>query len=219
MPPREALLEFWRSRRVDAKLLAAFMDIPREQFIPSSLEHHAYEDRPLPTLRGQSISQPTTVMIMLQALELKEGDKVFELGTGAGYQTALLSKIVGSSGKVVSCEIIPELVHLAKQNAAALGLSNLLIIEGDGAEGHLQEAPFDKIILTAACTTIPQPLLDQLKEGGMVIAPIGDRQQQTMVKGSKMNGRLELEFLGPFLFVPMTGKYGLMEQRAEYWPR
>lgn len=217
-PPtsKQQLLHFWHQQNLDPRLLEAFAAIPRENFIPPHLRAYAYEDQPLPTIRKQSISQPTTVMIMLQALELQKGDKVFELGAGMGYQAALISQLVGKRGKVVTSDVIPELVQMTRGNAEELGLKNVLVIEGDGGEGYPEEAPYDKIIITAACPTVPQPLIDQLKEGGIVIAPIGDLQSQTMVRGSKVNGRLELEFLGPFVFVPMKGKHGFQEEELIY---
>lgn len=211
MTTKEQLIYFWTTKNFSPPLIEAFEKIPRENFVPASLIPLAYEDYPLPTLRKQSISQPTTVMLMLQALEPKEGDKIFELGAGAGYQAAILSAIVGKKGKVVSVEVLPELVQLARRNIDSLGLANVQIWEGDGGEGWKEEAPFDKIVITAACPTIPQPLIDQLKENGAVVAPVGDLESQTLVRGTKVGGKLELEFLGSFLFVPMRGRHGFEE--------
>tara|TARA_Y100000310_G_scaffold322716_1_gene382080 strand:- start:3004 stop:3636 length:633 start_codon:yes stop_codon:yes gene_type:complete len=204
-------MHHWRSANLNEHLLNAFNTIPRENFVPPSLRERAYEDKPLPTLRGQSISQPTTVMVMLDALEVKEGDKIFEVGSGAGYQAALLSQLVGTSGTVISTEVVPELVTLAKKNMNDLNLTNVDILEIDGSEGDPVNGPFDKIIITAACPTIPQPLIDQLKENGIIVAPVGDLKSQTMIKGTKSGERLELDFIGPFQFVPMKGKHGFKE--------
>tara|TARA_Y100000310_G_C20447518_1_gene699135 strand:- start:197 stop:835 length:639 start_codon:yes stop_codon:yes gene_type:complete len=211
MDAKQELLERWELMGLDEGILNAFDQIPRENFVPTSLREQAYNDHPLPTLRNQSISQPTTIMIMLQALELREGDKVFELGSGGGYQAALLSKIVGERGKVISTDVIPELVQISRKNIGSLGIKNVQIEEADGGHGFPEEAPFDKIIITAACPTIPQPIIDQLKEGGIVLAPVGDLESQTMIKGTKDKGKLELEFIGSFRFVPMRGKFGLKE--------
>ncbi len=205
-------MQFWKSMGVDEALIDSFSKVPREQFIPRELKAHAYDDHPLPTIRNQSISQPSTIIIMLRALNLKLREKVLEVGAGAGYQAAIMGYMVGSKGKVVSMEVIPELVHFARQNIHDLRLSNVQIVEGDGAEGFLQEAPYDKIIITAACPSIPQPLIDQLKENGIVVAPVGDQTSQTMVKGTKIKGKLDLEFLGEFIFVPMKGKYGFEKE-------
>lgn len=215
MATKQQLMYFWKTLGVDETLLTAFSKVPREQFVPPQLKMHAYDDHPLPTVRNQSISQPSTVMIMLSALDLQAGEKVFEVGAGSGYQAALMAQLVGKKGKVVTIDVIPELVHFARCNTADLNLQHVLVLEGDGAEGHLEEAPYDKIIITAACPTIPQPLIDQLKENGVIVAPVGDLQSQTLVKGTKIDGKLELEFLGDFVFVPMMGKYGFEEKVYE----
>lgn len=216
MATKQQLLRFWRTLGVDEQLLAAFAEVPREQFVPKELRSHAYADHPLPTLRKQSISQPSTIIIMLRALELQPGEKVFEVGAGVGYQASIIGKIIGPQGKLITAEVIPELVHAAKKNVQELNISNVLVLESDGAEGYPDAAPFDKIIITTACPGIPQPLIEQLREGGIVVAPIGDLQSQTMVKGTKVHGRLELEFLGDFVFVPMKGKHGFVEVEAYY---
>lgn len=213
---RQQLVLFWKKMGIDERLLDAFRSVPRERFVSPDVRHHAYDDHPLPTLRKQSVSQPSTIMLMLHALELHEGEKVFELGAGVGYQAALMAQVVGMQGKVVSAEIIPELVHAARRNMGEMESPQVQVLEADGGEGHPAEAPFDKIIITAACPTIPQPLIDQLREGGIIVAPVGDLQSQTMVKGTKVGGRLELEFLGDFVFVPMKGKHGFESIEAYY---
>lgn len=212
MASKQELMQFWKSMGVDERLLDSFSKIPREQFIPPQLKIHAYDDHPLPTVRNQSISQPSTIMIMLRALDLHPGDNVFEVGAGAGYQAALMAQVVGKKGKIVTVDVIPELVHFARCNTADLNLKQVQVLEGDGAEGYIEAAPYDKIIITAACPLIPQPLIDQLKEGGIIVAPVGDLQSQILVKGIKVNGKLELEFLGNFVFVPLMGKYGFEEK-------
>ena len=212
MDERQLLVESWEELNINENILEAFLDIPREDFVPPQYQHLAYEDRPLPTIRKQSISQPSTIMVMLQALELKEGEKVFEIGAGVGYQAALLSKIVGEKGKVISTEVIPELVYIAKKNMEKINLDNVEINEADGSGGNIGEAPFDKIVITAACPNIPEPIIEQLKEGGIVVAPVGDLESQTLVKGIKVGGKLDLEFIGSFRFVPMKGMHGFSEE-------
>lgn len=204
------LINFWKENfGFRSAELKAFREINREDFIPENLRQAAYHDVPLPLLRGKTISQPTTVMIMTHALELKQGEKVFEIGTGSGYQAAITAKIVGPKGKVITTEVVPELVHFAKQNLKKAKIGNVIILEEDGSKGLPSEAPFDKIIITAACREFPKPLLEQLKPEGIIIGPVGNAQEQEMVRGRKdRNGHLELEFLGPFLFTPMYGKYG-----------
>jgi protein-L-isoaspartate(D-aspartate) O-methyltransferase len=143
---------------------------------------------------------------MTSALELSPNDKVLEVGTGSGYQSAIIAQLVKT---IISTEVIPELVEFSKNNIKKAGIENIRVFEEDGSKGMVDEAPFDKIIITAACREFPAPLLEQLKIGGIIIAPIGDKDAQEMVKGTKKpDGKLDLEFLGPFLFTPLYGKYG-----------
>ena len=210
MDQKTELMDFWkRGLGLNESELKAFKDVDREDFVPQNIKDRAYEDIPLPILRGKTISQPTTVMMMTHALELKEGEMVFEIGTGSGYQSAIIAKIVGPKGKVITTEVIPELVSFAKQNLAKAGINNVEVYEDDGSKGMKEKAPFDKIIITAACKEFPKQLLEQLKPEGIIIGPIGDAYEQEMVRGRKdKNGKLELEFLGQFLFSPLYGKYG-----------
>ena len=204
------LINFWKDnfgfREIE---LNAFKEVDREDFIPENLRNAAYQDMPLPLLRGKTISQPTTVMIMTHALELERGEKVFEIGTGSGYQSAIIAKIIGSKGKVITTEVVPELVQFARQNLKKAKIGNVFVHEEDGSSGMQSEAPFDKIIITAACKEFPKLLLEQLKPDGIIVGPVGNEYEQEMVRGVKdKDGHLELEFLGPFLFTPMYGKYG-----------
>ena len=207
MEQKNELINFWKENLPFRDIeLNAFRAVKREDFIPKQLRFRAYEDNPLPLLRGKTISQPTTVMIMTTALELQPGEKVFEVGTGSGYQAAIISKIVD---KVITTEVIPELVGFARENFQKAGIKNVSVHEQDGSQGRTEEAPFDKIIITAACKEFPEPLLEQLKTGGIIVGPVGDRNEQELVKGIKReDGHLDLEFLGPFLFTPMYGKFG-----------
>jgi protein-L-isoaspartate(D-aspartate) O-methyltransferase len=208
MRSKNSLIATWQQHNLSDNLLSAFTTIPRELFVPNHLQHQAYADIPLPTLRNQSISQPSTIMMMLHALHVEDGHIVLEIGAGVGYQAALLGHLVGNEGIVVSAEIIPELVHVARENIVAVHLQNVHIYEADGSTGFPDIEEFDRIIITAACPLIPEPLIQQLKENGILVAPVGDLETQTMVKGIKRNGRLEVEFLGQFRFVPLRGKYG-----------
>ena len=126
-----------------------------------------------------------------------------------------MAHLVGKKGKVITSEVIPELVQFACSSLESLEFRQVTVLENDGAEGYSVEAPFDKIIITAACPTFPPPLIEQLKEGGIIVAPVGDLQSQTMVKATKIKGKLELEFLGDFVFVPLMGKYGFEEKIME----
>lgn len=210
MEQKTELLKFWKESFGFKDIeLDAFKDVRREEFIPKNIKDAAYEDIPLPLMRGKTISQPTTVMIMTHALELEPGEKIFEVGTGSGYQAAIIAKIVGPKGKVITTEVVPELVQFAKENLRRAKISNVLVCEEDGSKGMPDEAPFDKIIITSACREFPKPLLEQLKPNGIIVGPVGNQDEQEMVKGVKdKSGHLELEFLGQFLFTPMYGKYG-----------
>ncbi|MBL7054456.1 protein-L-isoaspartate(D-aspartate) O-methyltransferase [Candidatus Woesearchaeota archaeon] len=206
---KKRLLDYWKSSGIvkDKKVLEAFKAVPREKFILKKYRHEAYGDYPLSIGENQTISQPTTVMIMTEALELKEGDKVLEIGTGSGYQAAMISELVGDKGKVITTEIIPELAEFAQKNIEKLKLKNVKIINYDGSRGYEKQKPYDKIIITAACPEIPPPVIDELEENGIIIAPVGNLISQQMVKGIK-KGKLKTRSLGYFVFVPLKGKYG-----------
>ena len=210
MEQKIELMDFWKQNFKFKEIeLNSFREINRENFIVESLKNRAYEDVPLPLLRGKTISQPTTVMIMTSLLELQIGEKVLEVGTGSGYQSAIIAKIIGDEGKVITTEVVPELVHFARENLKKAKIGNVKVYEDDGSKGMKDEAPFDKIIITAACREFPKPLLEQLKPNGIIVGPVGNQQEQEMVKGVKdKGGHLRLEFLGQFLFTPMYGKYG-----------
>lgn len=207
---KSTLTKFWIERFLFTPAeLDAFTSVSREDFVLEVTRGSAYDDMPLPILRGKTISQPTTVMLMTHALELEEGDKVFEVGSGSGYQSAIIAKIVGPKGKVVSTEVIPELVQFAKANLKKAGISNAQVHEADGSRGWEKDAPYDKIVITAACREFPKPLIGQLKPEGIIVGPVGDAREQEMVKGVKRkDGTLAYEFLGQFLFSPMVGKWG-----------
>lgn len=211
MASKESLIGHWISSGVikDKRAIEAFKKIPREKFIRKEHLDEAYGDYPLGIGEGQTISQPTTVMLMTEALELKEGDKVLEVGTGSGYQAAIISIILGKKGMVISTEIVHSLAKLARQNVEKLKLKNIKIIFHDGSKGYEKEAPYDRIIITAACPRIPKPLISQLKENGIIVAPVGNFNEQVMIKARKKNGKLIEEKLGDFMFVPLKGKFGL----------
>lgn len=210
MTSKDQLMEHWISSGIikDKRVIDAFRKVPRELFVAEERKEESYGDYPLPIGGGQTISQPTTVMIMTQALELKEGDKVLEVGSGSGYQAAIIANIVGKIGKVISTEIVGELAESAKRNIKKLKLKNAEIIKHDGSKGYAKEAPYNKIIVTAACPKIPNSLIKQLREGGIIVAPVGNMVEQVMIKGKKINGRIIEEKLGDFMFVPLKGKYG-----------
>ena len=208
---KQRLIDYWRKSGTikDEKLLKAFEEVPREIFIRNGFEEEAYGDYPLPIGSGQTISQPTTVMIMTQALELKEGQKVLEIGAGSGWQAAIIGKIVGKKGKVITTEIIPELAEFAKNNIKKAKINNVKVINYDGSQGYKKEAPYDRCIITAACPEIPPLIIEQLKEDGILVAPVGSLAfGQNMTKLRKTSSGIETELLGSFVFVPLKGKYG-----------
>ena len=208
---KQQLEKFWKENGIvsSERVLEAFFEVPREEFVNPMLRAQAYDDTPLPLLRGKTISQPSTVMIMTQALEVEPGNIVFEIGSGSGYQTALLAKLVGPKGHVYTTEIIPELVKFARDNIRRCGLTNVTVTEADGSQGLPDKGPFDRIIITAASPNFPAPLVEQLKENGLIVGPVGQKDEQEMVRGTKeKDGKLGLEFLGQFLFTPLIGKFG-----------
>jgi len=189
----------------DPKVLDAMRHVPRHMFIPEQYQKFAYQNIPVPIGYGQTISQPYIVAYMTQILDLKAGEKVLEVGTGSGYQAAILSEI---TPYVYTIEIIPALANKAMFRFEKLGYATIKTKIGDGYKGWTEYAPFDAIILTAAAEKIPQPLIDQLKPGGIMVMPIGDiseTQQLTKVTKSK-DGKIHIERKLPVRFVPMTGK-------------
>ena len=207
----KGLISYWQKSGIirDRKVLEAFREVRRELFVPSNLAEDAYSDVALPIGYGQTISQPSTVAAMTQALALKAGMRVLEIGTGSGYQAALLACIVGSRGRIFTTEIIPELVSLARKNLARAKIRNVHILQVDGSEGYAKEAPYDRIIFTAATPKVPLHLLPQLKDGGILLAPVGSIFGQHMIRVRKLaGGKREEENLGEYIFVPLRGKGG-----------
>ncbi len=185
----------------DPDVLAAIERTPRHRFVPEHLQEQAYEDRPLPIGLGQTISQPFVVALMTQALALTPESKVLEIGTGSGYQTAILAEL---AGEVYTVEVRPELQERAKRILDDLGYANIHYRVGDGWEGWPEEAPFEAIIVTAAAPEWPQALIRQLAEGGRMVIPVGERDwSQTLWLLTKLDGSLIKESLGPVRFVPL----------------
>ncbi len=189
----------------DPKVLEAFLTVKRHLFVEEALRSQSHNDYPLPIGSGQTISQPYIVALMTEGLELKEDDRVLEIGTGSGYQTAILAEI---AKEVYSIERIGELSDRTIDLLEELGYTNIEIKVDDGTTGWVSKSPFDAIVVTAASPDIPRPLTDQLKEGGRMVIPVGGRASQYLVKVTKKRGKLVKESLGGCRFVKLIGEYG-----------
>lgn len=185
-----------------ARVLRAMEKVPRHEFVPESVRAHAYEDRPLPIGYGQTISQPYIVAFMTAQLDPQPGEKVLEVGTGSGYQAAILAEL---GAEVYTIEILEPLAETAAATLRRLGYTNVWVRTGDGYLGWPEAAPFDAIMVTCAPDHVPQPLVEQLREGGRMIIPVGPPGLQQLVLLRKREGRLERRAVLPVLFVPMTG--------------
>jgi protein-L-isoaspartate(D-aspartate) O-methyltransferase len=187
----------------DPTVLKAMRTVPRHRFVPEKYVHLAYADRPLPIGYGQTISQPYIVAVMTEALELEPGDRVLEIGTGSGYQAAVLAAIVE---QVYTIEIVPQLAESATTRLAELGYDNAVVTQGDGYFGWEEFAPFDAIIVTAAPDHLPQPLVGQLKDGAHLVIPIGPTGgYQSLWRFTRAGEELQAQNLGGVSFVPFTG--------------
>lgn len=193
----------------DARVLQAIGQVPREAFVPEDLRQYAYENRPLPIGDEQTISQPLIVAIMTEALQLQSGDTVLEVGTGSGYQAAVLSRL---AARVVSVERIPRLAERARQALAGLEYSNVEVHVSGDKIGWPESGPYEAIIVTAASPEIPPELLDQLAPGGRLVIPVGSRALQELVRVVKAPGGAERHNLGPCRFVPLVGPSGWPER-------
>lgn len=199
------IMELRRRGVSDPRVLAAMEAVARERFLPPALASLAYADQALPIDCGQTISQPYVVALMTQALDAHADHKVLEVGTGSGYQTAILAAL---AGHVFTIERWPELSTQAQARLDALGVENATFRVGDGAEGWAEEAPFDRIIVTAAMRARPDALLDQLAEGGVLLAPVGEEHTQVLTRYRKADGRIETDVLAPVRFVPLLKGVG-----------
>ncbi len=187
------------------RVLDAMDTVPRHEFVPPSIRRFAYRDEPLPIGYGQTISQPFIVAFMTEQLDPKPTDRILEIGTGSGYQAAILSRLVA---EVYTIEIIEPLARRAEADLKRLGYSNVKVLAGDGYKGWPEHAPFDGIIVTCAPDHIPKPLADQLRDGGRMIIPVGPPNDQQLYLLQKHGATLEQQAVLPVRFVPMTGRMG-----------
>jgi len=203
---REMVAEQIRERGiVTPAVLEAFLAVPRHEFVPPEYLPLAYTDQPLPIGEGQTISQPFMVAAMTEALELTGSERVLEVGTGSGYQAAVLSRL---AREVFSVESHASLAEAAAERLTRLGCTNVHIRTGDGTLGWPEHAPYDAIVVTAAAPRVPPPLADQLAEGGRLVIPVGDEHQQELLRLRKKGAQMLSEVLHYCRFVPLVGRYG-----------
>jgi len=193
----------------DERVLDAMREVPRVAFVPPSARLLANRDAPIPIGHGQTTSQPTLIAHIVASLELASTDRVLEVGTGLGYQTALLAHV---AAEVYSIDRFDDLVEIARGNLAARGIHNVVLTVGDGTLGWPEHAPFDAIVVSAAFARVPPPLIEQLVEGGRLIQPLGEQRGDDLVRFVKRDGELELDrHLGAARFVPLRGDHGLAD--------
>jgi protein-L-isoaspartate(D-aspartate) O-methyltransferase len=187
----------------DPATLAALRTVPRHEFLPMRLRSEAYADYPLPIGHGQTISQPFIVAFMTEAIRPQPGEKILEIGAGSGYQAAVLAEM---GAEVYTIEIVEPLAEMARQTLERLGYKNARVKSGDGFRGWPEHAPFDAIIVTCAPDKIPAPLIEQLRDGGRMIIPVGSGMNQELVLLRKAGDKIEKQSVLPVRFVPMTGE-------------
>lgn len=192
------------SRRVEEALL----QVPRHLFLPEDVRSHAYRDTPLPIGDGQTVSAPHMVAVMAEALDLHEGQKVLEIGAGSGYNAAVMAELVGPRGRVITLERHPSLAEKAAQVLREAGYSNVQVVVGDGSLGYPEEAPYDRISVTCGAPRVPGPLAEQLRDGGLMVIPVGGLEYQSLLRVRKLGGRTTTEDLGSVVFVPLIGEKG-----------
>jgi protein-L-isoaspartate(D-aspartate) O-methyltransferase len=196
----------------DLAVLRAVEMIPRHVFVPSGIRHRAYEDTPLPIGNGQTISQPLIHAQSLELLQLTGREKALEVGTGSGYQTALLATLVE---QVFSIERIPALLQLAREALQKLEISNVSLLMGDGTLGWREYAPYNAILVSAGGPSVPQPLLDQLADGGRLVIPVGGMEGQDLMVITRHGSRFEERRVVPVRFVPLVGSHGWDDARGD----
>lgn len=209
---RRAMVECQIRRRGvrDERVLEAMFAVPRHEFVPAKHLLLAYEDHPLPIGFSQTISQPYIVAAMTAAARISAGDKVLEIGTGSGYQAAVLSYL---GAEVITVEREGSLARSARERLGRLGFGGVTVIEGDGTEGHAAGAPYQAILVTAAAPSVPDLLVEQLADGGRLVIPVGDQYRQDLELIFKVGKETSRHFLDPCQFVPLIGKYGWPESR------
>jgi protein-L-isoaspartate(D-aspartate) O-methyltransferase len=204
---RHAMVERQIASRgiTNRRILSAMKQIPRHFFIPPPYDRDAYDDNPLPIGNGQTISQPYIVALMTDLIDPRADDRILEIGAGSGYQAAILATLAKT---VITIERIPAVADIARINLAKLGITNADLLVGDGTTGYPPGAPYNGIIITAATPEVPQPLIDQLAEGGRLVAPVGGRDIQELVRLTRTGNRITESHHGGVRFVPLIGEHG-----------
>lgn len=209
--PRTAEREEMVRRQIKARgvkspqVLQAMRSVPRHLFVPEPFAREAYQDYPLPIGHDQTISQPYIVAVMTELLSPEKGDSILEIGTGSGYQAAIL---VACGATVISIERISKVADLAEENLARAGIRDVLVLCQDGTKGYPDMAPYNGILITAGAPRIPEPLLEELADGGRLVAPVGDRDIQELVRVTRNKDEYQTERFGAVRFVPLIGHYG-----------
>lgn len=207
---RRRLVELLREKGIrDLAVLRAFDLTPRHAFVPTGVRHRAYEDSPLPIGSGQTISQPSIHARYLELLQLKGSERVLEVGTGSGYQTVLLSHLVA---QVFTIERIPALFAMAREAINRAGATNVSMLLGDGTVGWREYAPYHGILVSAGGPAVPQPLVEQLADGGRMLVPVGPMEEQTLKLVTKRGEEVDVQDVAPVRFVPLYGSHGWEKQ-------
>ncbi|MGA2507995.1 MAG: protein-L-isoaspartate(D-aspartate) O-methyltransferase [Chitinispirillaceae bacterium] len=206
----ESLVKTLRSKGIsDERVLEAFRKVPRHLFVDGAMYAQAYDDDALPIGGGQTISQPYVVALMTQLLELKKDEKILEIGTGSGFQTAILAQF---SRRVYTVECQRDLAEISRRRLRDMGFENIAFKHGDGSTGWLQHAPYAKIMVTAAAPVVPEVLIEQLEQGGRMIIPIGDRSHQELTVYDRTEKGFEKRSEGGVIFVPLIGRHGWQQE-------
>ncbi len=209
---RRGLINRMQERGIrDLNVLRAFDLVPRHLFVPHAVSHRAYEDSALPIGFGQTASQPSLQGLYMQLLEIGRNDRVLEIGTGSGFQTAVLAQL---ADRVYSVERIRELATRAREALDAMRISNVAILVGDGTIGWSRYAPYDAILVAAGGPDVPQPLLEQLADGGRMLVPVGTRESQRLVLVRRLGNQFQSEDVGDVTFVPLLGRFGWVDERV-----
>lgn len=214
MDERQRMVAGLRGRGLvfSERVAAALLKVPRHLFVPEDVRSQAYRDTPLPIGDGQTISAPHMVAVMAGALELHEGQKVLEIGAGSGYNAAVMAELVGPSGQVITLERHPALAERAARTLLEAGYPNVKVVVGDGSLGYPEEAPYDRISVTCGAPRVPEALAEQLRDGGIMLIPVGGLEYQSLLRVQKNGDQLLVEDLGSVVFVPLIGEKGHRSQ-------